>query len=38
MDPKEEVNLLKDEADALRGDLEAMNKRIEGLEFEALSS
>ena len=32
MDPKEEVNLLKDEADALQSELDSINKRMEYLE------
>lgn len=34
MDPKEEVNMLKDEADALQSELDAVNKRVQDLESQ----
>ncbi|MDY6881138.1 MAG: DUF5320 domain-containing protein [Desulfatiglans sp.] len=33
--PQEEVNILKSEADAIRGELDAINRRIEELEAES---
>jgi hypothetical protein len=32
MDPRDEMNMLKDEAEALRSELDTVNKRIEDLE------
>ena len=38
MNPEDEVNALKDEATYLKGEIDAINKRIEELESESTAS
>jgi prefoldin subunit 5 len=38
MSPDDELQMLRDEADAIKGDLEGINKRIEELESRSSQS
>jgi len=38
MNPADEMNMLRDEADAIKNDLDAINKRIEELETSPQAS
>jgi uncharacterized coiled-coil DUF342 family protein len=38
MSPDEEINVLKDEADAIKNELDSINRRIQELESEGAES
>jgi prefoldin subunit 5 len=38
MDPQEELNMLRDEADALQDELASINRRIQDLESQSVAS